>query len=360
MLSLDPLGSWSASGACTKKNVREDMLFKCAGSAGIFRKMRFRPDNPSYHTRYNGIRRAPQTAFARELYRRSPSPVHDWQEFLQPVQFVPPEDPQYLSIENAPPDSLWMANYKRKRGMYRKKSRRGRFARRRGARSFRSRVTQVLMKKTETKYFDIGVQNVELYHNCGEFITLFPGYTTAIVDWFNPWSKIVKGTNRLNRIGDRITPRGISIKMFLATKQDRPNTGYRVIVALLPKVVAGTITTARFEPFQIPNSGTCANNMILPADHDQGIKFLYDRLYKPTTDQVSNVDGPSTKKERTRVVKLWIKSKRSRDIIYDTTSADIVNKPLAIFVIPYEQYSTLETDNIASVTGTMRMYFKDL
>jgi len=214
------------------------------------------------------------------------------------------------------------------------------------------------MKTAETKYFDIGVQNVELYHNCGEFITLFPGFETSIVNWFNPWSKILKGTDRLNRIGDKITPRGMALKMFLANKADRPNNQYRVIVATLPKVFNGSITTARFDPFQRANQGTCDNTLLLPADHDKGVKFLYDKIHKLT--QVRGVGGTSVGKEMTKTIKLWIKRKRAREIIFDTTSADIINKPLAIYVIPYEQYSTLETDNIASVTGFMRMYYKDV
>jgi len=235
---------------------------------------------------------------------------------------------------------------KRARGKYSRKT------------SFQSRVKKVLLKTAETKYYDIGVQNVELYHNCGEFITLFPGFETAIVNWFNPWAKITKGTDRLNRIGDRITPRGMSLKMFLANKADRPNTQYRIIVATLPKLFDTSITTARFDPFQRANNGTCENTHLLPADKDKGIKFLYDKIHRLT--QVRGVGGTTVGKEMTKTVKLWIKRKRSNDIIYDTTSTTIVNKPLAIYVIPYEQYSTLETDNVSSMTGFMRMYYKDV
>jgi len=217
------------------------------------------------------------------------------------------------------------------------------------------------MKTAETKYYDIGVQNVELYHNCGEFITLFPGFETSIVNWFNPWSKILKGTDRLNRIGDKITPRGMALKIFLANKLDRPNTQYRVIVATLPKVFNGSITTARFDPFQRANQGTCDNVMLLPADHDKGVKFLYDKIHTiPAQGTMMSNGTGNPQRERTKIIKLWIKRKRAREIVFDTTSADIINKPLAIYVIPYEQYATLETDNIASITGFMRMYYKDV
>lgn len=218
------------------------------------------------------------------------------------------------------------------------------------------------MKTAETKYYDIGIENEQLYHNCGTLQLLFPGYVRAISQWFNPWSVIQQGTNRLTRIGDKITPRGMSLKMFIANKFDRPNVSYRIIVAILPKVIAGTVTIARFDPFQIANSGFNGNNLLLPSDADKGVKFLYDRIYTPKSQgSVVTAGGyPTGGKEITRYVKLWIKRKRSRPIVFDTTSQDIINKPLAVYVIPYEQYSTLNTDNIASVTGFMRMYYKDV
>lgn len=247
--------------------------------------------------------------------------------------------------------------YKRKTW---KRTRRGKYARRRGARSFQAKVKKAVLKTAETKFFDIGIENVELYHNCGEFITLFPGYVTSIVDWFDPWAKILKGTSRFNRVGDKITPRGLSIKLMLFSKQDRPNTKYRIIVATLPKVTAGSITTARFDPFQLTNTGVLANHLLQHADHDAGVRFLYDRVISMSNQQWTAGNAGWAHKEFTKTVKLWIKRKRSRDIVFSTSAQEIVNKPLAVYVIPYEQYSTLETDNIASCAGQMRMYYKDV
>lgn len=215
------------------------------------------------------------------------------------------------------------------------------------------------MKTAETKFFDIGIENVQLYHNCGEFITLFPGYVTSIVDWFDPWAKILKGTNRFNRVGDKITPRGMSIRLYLANKVDRPETKYRIIVATLPKNTGGTITTARFDPLQLPNTGLCNNNMVQVADHDVGVRFLYDRIVTVGSSTPFRGTG-GFEKEKTKFIKLWIKRKGSRDIVFSTSAQEIINKPLAVYVIPYEQYSTLETDNIASCAGLLRMYYKDI
>jgi hypothetical protein len=133
----------------------------------------------------------------------------------------------------------------------------------------------------------------------------------------------------------------------------------RIIVAILPKVVGGNITTYQYNPFQIANQGIMNNNMLLPADKDKGVKFLYDRIHR-IGGQLPGAPSNFSNKEQTKNIKLWIKRKRSRDIIFDTTSNDIVNKPLAVYAIPYEQFSTLQTDNIASITSLMRMYYKDV
>lgn len=213
------------------------------------------------------------------------------------------------------------------------------------------------MKNAETKYYDRGLENHQLYHNLGSNVGgLVPVNVTSIPQFFNPWAFIDKGTGRFQRIGDKITPRGMSLKLYMANKSDRENTKIRLIVAILPKQVNGTITTAQFDPFQIANSGTLGNNMLFPADANVGVKFLYDKIHVIGTGQVNN----TANKEKSKLVRLWIKRKRSRDIVYGDTALDIINKPLAVYAIPYEQYSTLTTDNIASVAGFMRLYYKDV
>jgi hypothetical protein len=52
-------------------------------------------------------------------------------------------------------------------------------------------------------------------------------------------------------------------------------------------------------------------------------------------------------KEKHRVIKLWIKRKNSRKILY-STDGNIVNSPLSLYIIPYDSYGTLVSDNIAS------------
>lgn len=225
--------------------------------------------------------------------------------------------------------------------------------------NFASRVKKVLMKNAETKYFDKALENHQLYHNLGSnFGGVVPLSVSAIPQFFNPWAFIGKGTGREQRIGDKITPRGMSLKLYLANKQDRPNTMIRLIVAVLPKSVQGNVVTSQFDPFQVQNVGANGNNMLNPCDTNVGCKFLYDKIHRMTgTQRVT--DNPAAK-EQTKIVRLFIKRKRANDIVYTDNTLDIVNKPLAIYAIPYEQYSTLTTDNVASLAGYMRLYYKDV
>lgn len=248
-------------------------------------------------------------------------------------------------------------SYKSKYRKWKKRAR-GKFGRPAGRRTFQSRVRKAILKTAETKYYDISTENRQLYHNLGGNGVNIPLAPTSLTPWFNPWLNIQKGTGRFNRIGDRITPRGMSLKIYLANKLDRPHCQIRLIVAILPKSIGTTITTEQFDPFQISNAGINGNNMLWPADKDNGVKFLYDKIHK--IDGMNWFSTPTNGKEVTKYVRLWIKRKRSRDIIYNTTDTTMVNKPLAVYAIPYEQYSTLTTDNVASLAGFMRMYYKDV
>lgn len=244
--------------------------------------------------------------------------------------------------------------YKRKyRRTRRGKSRRRR--NRRGSRRFARKVAKVLRKKTETKYYDIGAENLQLVHNLG--YGLAPTTVTALpTPIFNPWALIQQGTARFNRIGDKISPIGMKINMYLACKADRPNTMFRILVCILPKMFNSALVGNNFDPFQIPNNGILGNDMLFPVDKDKGIKCVYDRLHRMSSTQMWN---GAAGKEMTKIVRLWIRRKRAGNIIYDTTSSTIVNKPLAVYVIPYEQFSTITLDNVASCAYFARMYYKD-
>lgn len=242
----------------------------------------------------------------------------------------------------------------RKRSIRRKMTRTGKRTRR-TTQSFQKRVKRVILKTAETKYFDRGVEDVELFHNLGRGTLLLPpSVVTSIPQLFNVWADITPGTARFQRIGDDIIPRGMKLKMWIANKTDRENTKVRVIVAQLPKQYAGAVTDYQFDPLQLPNTGALGHTNLMPPDTDKGVKFLYDKIHVIGQGQVNN----TANKEKSKYVNIWVKTKMGR-IKYDTNSFTIVQKPIAVYCIPYEQFNTATTSNLASCACFMRLYYKD-
>lgn len=240
--------------------------------------------------------------------------------------------------------------------------RRGRYARRK-TQSFKARVQKVLMRKAETKKYQFAAENVQLQHNIGYNSNLAPPLITlsSMGTFFNIWADIPKGTASYNRIGDKITPRGMSLKIYLANKNDRPLTMHRIIIARAPKAVNGVATTASSitDPFDSLQLGNTNNKLLLSLDKDRGIKALYDKVH--TLSNGWDYGTSATSRERTKYIKLWFRNRKARDIVYDSTNSNqIVNNPILMWIIPYEQYSTAQTDTVASCSYYGTLYYKDV
>ena len=248
-----------------------------------------------------------------------------------------------------------MPRYKKKRSFrktYRKRAR-GRRA------TLRTTIKRVLNRNTETKYFDVADENVQVYHNMGKSGGAVLGAPYSDSNFFNPWSDIPPGTGRANRIGDKIRPVSMHIKLWLANKLDRPNIMYRIMIVRMPKSIGATVTTSNnVDPFQSSQLGATGNRMITPLDKDRGVKAYYDRVF--TTNVGFSYDNINSRGlEVHKLVNIRLRRKNAREIIYDSAAQNIVNSPLLLYVIPYDSRGTLVTDNIASYSYYMRMYYKD-
>lgn len=244
--------------------------------------------------------------------------------------------------------------YKRKRSSSR--SRRPFRKSRRGKRSLKRTVSRILNRKIETKQYSFGAQNIELYHNIGS-LPAAGALPTSDAVFFNPWLDISQGVGSYQRTGNEIMPVGMSLKIMLHNKGDRPNLYYRIIVAKLPKMTGGAITSRNnLQIFEPTNQGTLGGYMIQPLNKDLGVKAYYDKLIRLQGNNTWNQAGG---KEISKIIKIWIKRKRSGKIIYDQAQNTIVNNPLALYVIPYDAFGTLTTDNIASYQYHCKLYYKD-
>ncbi len=133
---------------------------------------------------------------------------------------------------------------------------------------------------------------------------------------------------------------------------------YRIMVVRMPKAIGNTVTDYQnVYPFETVNQGAVGNTMILPLDKDRGIKTYYDRTFNLNTGFSAIGSGG---KESHMKKSLWIRRKASRPVVYNQGIAQIVNSPLLLYVIPYDSFGTLFTDNIASFAMHYRLYYKDM
>ncbi len=247
-----------------------------------------------------------------------------------------------------------MPFYKKRKGFYKRRSwkrkTRGRYYRKK---SLKSLITKVLMKRAETKVLNGSNENIQLYHNHG---ASFSGMNAII---FNPWQSIGSGAASNNRIGTEVYPRGMAVRLHLFNKLDRPNIHYRVIVAVVPKIYNGAATTSTFD-FR-DNTGP-SNSILAWMKPDAGIKVLYDKVIVNEAHfsaAPTGTSGDQDGKEAHKFVKFYIKSKPGQKLLWGP-DGNLVNKPMIMYVIPYDSFGTVTTDNIASCAVNTRFYFKDV
>lgn len=240
-----------------------------------------------------------------------------------------------------------------KRKYRRKYNRRSRKYRNRrtkyGRKSLKRTVRRVVNQMAETKKFLYGIEDFQLYHNLDS------------IPFIDPWQYILKGNDGKTRIGDRIRNRGISFKIWLSNKLDRPNVTYRVIIGTCPQAINGyTMDGAGISAYiwQQVDAGACGNTTVLKTNKEYGFRIIYDRLV-PIQKGISGT-ASGANKETSRNLRIWIKPKRSGIIQYtDGGNARTRGRWLFFLLCAYDSKGTATTDNIASYAMTMEMFYKD-
>lgn len=246
-----------------------------------------------------------------------------------------------------------MAFRKRSRSSrrYKKKTRMsGKYSR--GRQSFQSRVKKVLMKAAETKYIMSAGENNACYHDRGSSSAGVLTSNQGTVIW-NPWFAISRGTSISNRIGDEITPRGMALRMLYNCASDRPSQCIRIIVAVVPKTVGSTLLDgSNYDLLDAGGSNDTVTGMI----KKEGVRVLYDKTY---TLQTLGVRAVPVAGDSRLFKKLYIKSKRGSKLMWQQDGS-LANKPVGVWVVPYDAYNTLRTDNLGFLNYTYKLYFKDI
>lgn len=199
-----------------------------------------------------------------------------------------------------------------------------------------SRIARaVVLRAAETKEKQFSVGKVELYHNSLSYVhqlnhlTVMPG----------------KGDNEDQRNGDTIIARGWRMRMTLANKGDRPNVTYRIVV-----VARNADVTPGYGDVFKNTSGNCLLDMV---DDDQNTK-LYDKTYKPNRGMVGTTE--TGLREFVIPFKFWIPRKMTYKFTTNTVTND---RSIWMFVMAYDAYGTLVTDNIGYTQVWGEFLYKD-
>ncbi len=191
----------------------------------------------------------------------------------------------------------------------------------------------------ELKFLSYGTNDQQLYHN----VPAFMFNATSILD------AIGVGTAYYQRAGASVLLRRLEIRALLNNKSDRPNVSYRVVVAALP---TSDNTDTFGEIF-----GVNANAANITAAQVPGVAKVYlDRYIGGGDCSVTPITSGGTAKERT------FHLVHCMDLVAPIryTAANISTTRLCVFVVAYDAYGTLTTDNIASIpNASIGIYFTD-
>lgn len=209
-----------------------------------------------------------------------------------------------------------------------------------------SLIKRVSLKNSETKYTHAVVENININHNSGNIRNGLLYCTQGITDTGTGASSYS------NRIGDEVIGRGLSIKLWISNKLDRPNVMYRMFVY-------------KYQSLSIPSStslfkGTTANRIMDDLDKEY-ITIVYQKIFNLQVGYSaapSAAAGDTDGREAHTYKQIWIPLK-NKSIKYADGGSVPKFHDYGFFIVPYDSYGTLSSDNIASFQFQYKFYFKD-
>lgn len=210
-------------------------------------------------------------------------------------------------------------------------------------------IKKVSLKNTETKNTHQISEANDLNHNT-QYLTTNLLYTRQGIGDNNT------GTSSYSsRIGDEVIARGIQFKLWFATKQDRPNVMFKVVV--FKYYSQSTPPTTIFK-------GQGTSNLMLRDIDVERIKILKVKMF--TLNVGTSFTGTNnsnaynvTGREAHKYMKIYVPLKNAKVKYIADDSGTPMRYDIGLAVMAYDSYGTLTTDTIASYGVNAKFYFKD-
>lgn len=209
----------------------------------------------------------------------------------------------------------------------------------------------VSLKTAETKRSTFSEENVSLAHNMTYYI---PNLLKTSQGLLNP-----SGLNNAdNRVGQELIARGMSFKLWISNKADRPNVMYRIIVFEYPTryVEATSLNDGLF--WQGANGqGSQMNRMI---DHVavNRVKILAERKIIPTRE-ANYSSNNEQQREKSHLVEMYVPMNNKKILYNENEGTQPMFNDVGLALVAYDAYGTALSDILATFANNIRFYFKD-
>lgn len=243
-----------------------------------------------------------------------------------------------------------MPGYKRKASSsarpakrFKKAYRRRRWTSKLAKRNISRIARQVVLSAAESKEKTTNHGKSELYHNSLSKV--------ATINEANSTSMPMQGNGDTQRNGDRILARGFKVHCLCGQKADRPNVTWRVIVIAQQSGTSALTYNQLFK--NVSGSG------MLDEINDDKVTVLYHKYWKPLKSSIVTANaGVENSQEFTFAKRFFIPRKKLYKFAEDG-SATHDDKILNLYMLPYDAFGTLLTDNISYAHVWTKFIFKD-
>lgn len=212
---------------------------------------------------------------------------------------------------------------------------------------------QTLMKVAETKVSETASENNQLYHNSLFKCENNPLYTTQ-----GTTDGDTQGTAQ-QRVGDMVQGIKLWWRVMLFNKEDRPNLHYRFLVVRQQTDRTGSYNPSLPADFQLEAlSGN--GNLMFASSSQERATIVYDKTFTLNSPN-GWVDGLDNHKEVSRIININYKIPKAHSKILYHDGGSVPKRFIYnLYIVPYDSYGTLTTDNIASFAYSRYFYFKDI